>query len=171
LNWEFAGYERGNRINTQLSAMTKVTAGNMEKLQTDNYSNLARDVLPTMLNLVKTEKLNASEREAFNKVQKWKYNFDAEEIGASIFEIWQKDIYNKIWADEFTDLNMPMRFPNRDRTVQLFLEEPESKWFDNITTSNKKETRIDLVNAAFKFTVDSLPRKFGTMDEDGNGQM
>ena len=166
LNWEFSGYERGNRINTRLSAMTKVTAGSMEKLQTDNYSNLARDVLPTMLNLVKTEKLNASEREAFNKVQKWKYNFDAEEIGASIFEIWQKDLYNKIWADEFTDLNMPMRFPNRDRTVQLFLLEPESKWFDNITTSNKKETRVDLVNAAFKFTVDSLQRKFGTMDED-----
>lgn len=163
LNWEFAGYERGNRINTVLLKMNKITVNDMVKLQADNYSNLAKDVLPTMLKLVRLEKLNASEREAFNSVQKWKYNFDANEIGASIFEIWQKDVYNKIWADEFTNSGSPMRFPNRDRTVHLFLEEPDAKWFDNITTPNKKETRVDIVNNAFKFTVDSLQRKFGAL--------
>ncbi|MEJ6979807.1 penicillin acylase family protein [Pedobacter sp. P351] len=160
LNWEFAGYERGNRINTRLSKMEKVNIDSMRNLQTDNYSVLAKDVLPTMLSLVKKGRLNASEREAFNLIQKWEYKFDPNEIAASIFEIWQKDIYNKIWADEFTNLNSPMRFPNRDRTVHLFLEEPDSKWFDNITTP-KKETREDIVNAAFKFTIDSLEGKFG----------
>lgn len=162
LNWEYAGYERGNRINTRLSEIKAITVDSMRNLQNDNYSVLAKNVLPTMLNLVNKEKLNATEREAYNLVTKWNYHYDAEEIAASIFEIWQKDLYNKIWSDEFTDSKNPMRFPNRDRSVHLFLNEPDSKWFDNVNTS-QKESRADLLNASFKFSVDSLQRKYGVL--------
>lgn len=164
LNWEFAGYERGNRINTRLAAMKTATADSLRTLQNDNYSVLAKNVVPTMLNLVNKEKLNATEREAFNIIEKWNYHFDETEIGASIFEIWQKEAYNKVW-DEFSDPKLPMRLPNRDRTVQLLLKEPESVWFDNISTS-KKENRNDIIHDAFRFSVDSLQRKFGLIGKN-----
>lgn len=159
LNWEFAGYERGNRINTRLEAMEKATVDTMRNLQNDNYSVLARDVLPTMLGLVNKNGLSATEREAFNIVGRWNYHYDADEIAASIFEIWQKDAYNRVW-DEFSDTPLPMRLPNRDRTVHLLLSQPNSKWFDNVTTP-REESRRDIVHAAFKFSIDSLQRKFG----------
>ncbi|MGV3510196.1 MAG: penicillin acylase family protein [Sphingobacteriaceae bacterium] len=164
LNWEYAGYERGNRINTRLSEMKAITVDSMRNLQNDNYSVLAKNVLPTMLNLVNKEKLNATEREAYNLVAKWNYYYDAEEIAASIFEIWQKDLYNRIWSDDFTNPKHPMRFPNRDRSVHLFLNEPDSKWFDNVNTP-QKESRTDLLNASFKFSIDSLQRKYGVLDK------
>ena len=164
LNWEFAGYERGNRMNTRLAAMTNATADSMRNLQNDNYSVLARDVLPTMLSLINKERLNATERDAFNRIAKWNYHFDADEIAASIFEVWQKAVYNKIW-DEFRDSKSPMRLPNRDRTVHFLLNEPNSKWFDDISTS-KKETRKDIVNAAFKSSIDRLQQTYGLIGKN-----
>jgi penicillin G amidase len=135
----------------------------MRSLQNDNYSVLAANVLPTMLKLVNMDRLNATQREAFEVVSKWNFRFDADEIGASIFEIWQKDAYNKVW-DEFNDDQTPMRLPNRDRTVQLLLNEPNSDWFDNRGTP-QKETRNDIIHAAFQFSVDSLQRKLGTLSK------
>src|SRR5690606_25703585 len=62
----------------------------------------------------------------------------------------------------FTISNIPMRYPSRDRTVQLILHEPNSKWIDNIHTP-QKETLADLVNDSFKFSCDSLERKYGAI--------
>jgi penicillin G amidase len=165
LNWEYAGYERSHRINKRLSVMTQANVDSLQNLQNDNYSILAENILPTLLSLVDSEKLNASEREGFNIVSKWNKFFDADEIGASIFELWHKNLGIQIWQDDFGDPKTPMRYPSRDRNVQLLLNEPDAIWWDNVKTA-KKETRTDLVNASFKFAIDSLQRKFGPIDSD-----
>jgi penicillin amidase len=137
--------------------MSKVTADQMRRLQTDNFSLAAKNVLPVMLTSVNKSNLTASEREAFNIIAKWNYIYDAGEI--AVFEIWQNDLHTKIW-DEFNECDAPMRLPNRDRTVHLLLDEPNSKWFD-ITRTPAKESRNMLVLSSFKFAIDSLQRKFG----------
>jgi penicillin amidase len=163
LNWEYSGYERSHRINKRLSVMTQANVDSLQNLQNDNYSILAENILSTLVSLVDTEKLNASEREGLNIVSKWNKFFDADEIGASIFELWHKNLGIQIWQDDFGDPKTPMRYPSRDRNVQLLLNEPNAVWWDNVKTA-KKETRTDLVNASFKFAIDSLQRKFGPID-------
>jgi penicillin amidase len=165
LNWEYSGYERSHRINKRLSVMTQANVDSLQNLQNDNYSILAENILSTLVSLVDTEKLNASEREGLNIVSKWNKFFDADEIGASIFELWHKNLGIQIWQDDFGDPKTPMRYPSRDRNVQLLLNEPNAVWWDNVKTA-KKETRTDLVNASFKFAIDSLQRKFGPIDID-----
>ncbi|MGX5687981.1 penicillin acylase family protein [Arcticibacter tournemirensis] len=165
INWEFSGYERAHRINTRLAVMQRATVDSVRNLQNDNYSVHAENVLPLMIKLIDINRLNASERRAYNIVKNWNKYFDSKEVGASIFEIWQKDVYNRIWSDDFIDANAPMRFPSRDRTVHLLLEEENSQWFDDIRTP-EKENRSDIVEAAFKFTVDSLERRFGPISKE-----
>jgi penicillin G amidase len=165
LNWEYSGYERSYRINKRLSVMTQANVDSLQNLQNDNYSILAENILSTLVELVDTEKLNASESEGFNIVSKWNKFFDANEIGASIFELWHKNLGIQIWQDDFGDPKTPMRYPSRDRNVQLLLNEPNAVWWDNVKTA-KKETRGDLVNSSFKFAIDSLQRKFGPIDSD-----
>jgi penicillin amidase len=114
---------------------------------------------------VDRKSLNGLEKEGFSIVSKWNMHFNADEIGASIFELWHKNLGVQIWGDEFSDPKAPMRFPSRDRSVELLLNEPNSVWYDNVKTA-KKETREDLVNAAFKFAIDSLKRKYGSIDKD-----
>lgn len=162
INWEFGAYERGHRINQRLAVMTKANADSLRDLQNDNYSILAENILPVLTSLIDTEKLNASEKEGFDIVSNWNKFFDAGEIGASIFEIWHKSLARLIWEDDLGDPKVPMRYPSRDRNVQLLINEPDSRWFDNVHTP-VRETRTDIVNAAFRFTMDSLDRKYGPL--------
>ncbi|MEJ7778129.1 MAG: penicillin acylase family protein [Daejeonella sp.] len=165
INWEFAPYERARRINTRLAVMTRANVDSLRNMQNDNYSILAENILPVLVSLVDSEKLNASEREGYDIVSKWNKFFNADEIGASIFELWHKNLAKQMWEDDLGDPKVPMRYPSRDRNVELFLNEPDSHWFDNVHTAGK-ETRSDLVNAAFKFAIDSLERKYGPVDTD-----
>lgn len=165
LNWEFANYERAHRINQRLSVMTGASVDSLRSLQNDNYSVLAEDILPVLLSAIDIKSLNATESKGFEMLRKWDKCFHADAIAASIFELWQKDISAKTWADQFDVSNVPMRYPSRDKLVELIVKEPNSNWFDDNRTP-KKETRDDIIRAAYKFAVDSLQRKYGAISGD-----
>lgn len=167
INWEFAPYERGQRINNRLTAMSKINVDSMRNLQTDSYSITADDVLPHILPLIDASKLNATQKEGLSYLTKWNKYFEAKEIGASIFDLWAKRLSYDIWDDDFTIADVPMRYPSRDRTIELIRKDPNAKWFDNVKTS-KRETLADLVNESFKFACDSLERKYGPIGKNWN---
>lgn len=164
INWEYSGYERGHRINKRLSVMTQANVDSIRNLQNDNYSILAENIHSTLISLVDASKLTSGELNGFKAVSRWNKFFNAGEIGASIFEIWQKNLAVQVWGDEFDDAKLPMRYPSRDRLVELLLNEPLAPWYDNVNTSSK-ETREDVVTASFKFAVDSLQRRFGPLSK------
>ncbi len=166
INWEFSPYERGKRINDRLKVMTKANVDSMRNLQMDSYSIIAENALPYLLPLIKAAELNATQKEAFIAVSKWNKFFEAESIAASVFDIWTNQLAKEIWDDEFTEANYPMRYPSRDRTIQMIQKEPNARWFDNVNTKDKTETLADLANSAFKFACDSLERKYGPIGED-----
>lgn len=165
INWEFSPYERGKRINDRLMVMNKANVDSIRSLQMDTYSITAQNLLPNLLPLVNQLQLNATQKEAFNYISKWNKFFEAKEIGASIFDLWSKRLFYNIWNDEFTIKGVPMRYPARDRSIELIQNEPNSIWFDNINTKNK-ESLADLVNESFKFTCDSLERKYGSIGKN-----
>lgn len=167
INWEFAPYERGQRINDRLTAMNKINVDSMRNLQTDSYSIMADDLLPHILPLIDASKLNATQKEGLSYLTKWNKYFEAKEIGASIFDLWAKRLSYDIWDDDFTIAEVPMRYPSRDRTIELIRKDPNAKWFDNVKTS-KKETLAELVNESFKFACDSLERKYGPIGKNWN---
>ncbi|WP_113664089.1 penicillin acylase family protein [Pedobacter nanyangensis] len=165
INWEFSPYERGKRINDRLKSMDKITADSMRRLQTDSYSIMAENLLPYLLPLVNTANLNATQKEAYNLSTNWNKYFDAKSIAASVFDLWTKRLSIEIWDDEFNDKQQPMRYPSRDRTIEMIQKDPNARWFDNVNTA-KKETLTDLVNSSFKYACDSLERKYGPIGED-----
>lgn len=167
INWEFSPYERGKRINDRLTVMNKANVDSMRNLQMDSYSIIAQDLLPHILPLLETNKLNATQKEAFNIISKWNKFFEAKEVGASIFDLWNKRLSYAIWDDEFTIADIPMRYPSRDRTIELIQNDPTSKWFDNVNTA-QHETLASLVNESFKFACDSLERKYGPIGKNWN---
>jgi penicillin amidase len=167
INWEFAPYERGQRINDRLTAMKDATIDSMRNLQSDSYSIMAKDILPFILPLIDASKLNATQKEGLNYIIKWNNFFEAKEVAASIFDLWTKRLSYNIWDDEFTIADIPMRYPSRDRTIEMIQKNPNANWFDNVKTS-KKETLTDLVNESFKFTCDSLERKYGPIGKNWN---
>jgi penicillin amidase len=158
INWQFGPYQRGHRINTRLAAMSKITVDSMRVLQNDNYSVTARDILPTLIKYLDPTKLDATQVEALKLVQEWNLRYDADDIGASIFNNWWLNVYDLIWKDEFEGKNL--RLPSRDRTVQLLLQQPNARWFDDVKTSTA-ETITDVISKAFNQAVDDLANKHG----------
>lgn len=165
INWEFSASERARRINSRLTVMTQANVDSMRNLQNDNYSILAQDLLPSLVGAIQTDLLNASEKEGLEITRNWNKFYNADEVGASIFEIWHKELISNIWKDDFGDQNAPMRYPARSRTVALILNEPEAKWFDNVGTP-QKETFEDVNTQAFKFAIDSLTRAYGPIGKN-----
>ena len=166
INWQFAPYERGKRINDRLGAMQKATADSMRVLQTDTYSIRAQDILPTMLKYIDASKLDANQLTALNIIKKWDKYFDANSEGASVFGTWWSKFYTAIWEDNFSDKKMPLEWPNMDRTEALLIKEPNSVWFDNKHTP-VKETAADILSRTFNATVDELLKNQG---KPGNWQ-
>ena len=158
INWQFGSYQRGHRINTRLAAMNKITVDSMRLLQTDNYSVTARDILPTLINYLDPTQLDATQQEALKLLQQWNLRYDADAIGASVFNSWWLNVYDLIWKDEFDGKDL--RLPSRDRTIQMLLQQPKAKWFDDIKTPSA-ETITDIISKAFNQAVDDLVTQHG----------
>ncbi len=161
INWRFEQYYRGKRINDKLAAMQHATADSMRIMQMDNYSILAQDVLPAMLKSLNRAKLNGMQLKAFQIIKSWDKHYDANSIGASIFDAWWNTFYDMTWDDKFNVKGFYLKYPSYDETEKLLLTAPNSKWFDNVKTP-VKETGADVVINAFNRAVAQLVKTKGS---------
>ena len=162
INWRFAPSERGVRINERLAVMTQANADSLRMLQNDNFSVLARTILPTLLEQLAALPLSPTHKAAYQLLADWNWQNDAESIAASIFERWYPTLGLAIWEDEFGGDSLPMIFPSRDQTIHLLLRQPEARWFDDLRTP-QKETLSDVVFRSFKSSLDTLTAHHGPM--------
>ncbi|QQL48632.1 penicillin acylase family protein [Mucilaginibacter ginkgonis] len=164
INWQQTNYERAERLNTRLNSMTHVTVDSMRMLQTDNYSIMARDILPTFIAMTDASKLKGDQLKAFNLVSKWNKRYNADEVGATVFNFWWKYFYQFTWNDEFAKKGTNYATPSRTKTLELVLKDPNSKWFDDKNTP-AKENCADMVRKALAEAVSQLHKKFGPMGD------
>lgn len=166
INWQFAPYERGRRINQRLTAMQQATTDSLRQLQNDTYNLRAADALPTLLSMLSEKSLSQEQQKALQILRQWKRNNDAGEVGPTIFTEWNAQLMKAIWADEFdAGDTLPMRFPSFDRTLTLMQRDSGARWFDNIKTP-AREHLPDLLVQSFQSTCDTLVKKHGPV---GNG--
>ena len=163
LNWIFAPYERGKRINDRLTQMQRVTVDSMRQLQNDVYNLRAADALPTLLPLLPEKGLTSSEQQALQQLKAWKLNNDPGEVGPTIFTEWTTQLMRAIWADDFSEGDtLPMRSPTFDRTLTLLKQDTGSRWFDNAKTP-VREHLPQIMQQSFRAACDTLTRKYGSL--------
>jgi len=164
INWRYEQYYRGKRIADKLSAMSNATVDSMRLMQLDNYSILGQDVLQAMVKYLDTSKLHADQLKAFDIVKNWDRHYAANSMGASIFFKWWREFNDTTWNTRFASKSVYLKVPSYDKTEQLLLTDPNSKWFDNPATP-QKETCADIVNIAFITVVDDMLHKYGQPGE------
>jgi len=163
LNWNYGDYERGHRINERLARMNHVTPDSLRVLQNDNLGLNAQLMLPRLLGLVQPRQLSEAQQQVYQELGRWNYFYDAQATGPTVFELWYNTLAKRIWEDDFGKATgLEMRYPTRDRTNTLILQEPNSRWVDD-TRTPAKETLAELARASFQFATDSLTRKFGPL--------
>ncbi|GAA5023195.1 beta-lactam antibiotic acylase [Marivirga lumbricoides] len=150
------GYEhyRNRRINSQLSTLENITVEDMKRLQTDNYSLFAFEILPTMLDSLDRNSLTDVQKQAFDVLSNWNFISDKDAVAPAYFEIWWDEVYKNLW-DEFLNTEEKLRKPELPRTIEILKGFPNDPYIDNQNT-NKKESITDLYTAGFIEAVDSV---------------
>jgi penicillin amidase len=148
-NGSFDDY-RGRLLNRVLTQMDDITPEDMMALQTSNFSIMAEEALPQLLQHLDSTGLDAVQRGLVQLLEDWDYHFDNDSRAAILFSEWWKAFYRRAW-DEFYTLSdqQSIRFPETWRTIELMSSHPElAQWDDQRTSA--QESLGDLVLLAFR---------------------
>ncbi|HVU94501.1 MAG TPA: penicillin acylase family protein [Puia sp.] len=161
INWQFAGSERAARIHQLLARRSDLTAQDMERMQNDNYSIFADQVLDTLLSDISHKPtLSSLARQCRDSLLFWNRYYDPHSMAATIFSAWWAEFFNQTWQDEFGGDEDHRRYPSRATTAELLLHAPFSAWFDNKHTPAHEDRRT-IAGSSFIAAVQSLKTRFG----------
>jgi len=164
---EFASYERGRRINDLLREMEDITPQDMMDMQMDNYSLHAESILPNLLDWLVTDSLTSEELDFSSLMAGWNYEMNADLKQPGFFYYWWRELNRSIFRDEYQASGASLRYPARDRVVEVIKSEADFVLIDNIRTE-EKETIQDLVTGAYTYTYELMGNYNGPIGEDWN---
>ncbi|MFQ6613701.1 MAG: penicillin acylase family protein [Fidelibacterota bacterium] len=162
----WADPSRAIRIRELFGDRTKITVADVEAVQTDQVSDYARELLPKLLPLL-PEPTTETERNALNLLRNWDGNEAPDSPGALVFQSLLRHCILQVYRDELEAIgpeafaayvDLPM-IPLRN--LQWTLEADSSRWLDNILTPDYRETRADVVTAAFHGAVKEIQSLLG----------
>lgn len=157
---DYAPFERGRRINDLLAAMDDVTAKDLQEMQMDNYSYYAETLLPSLLAWTNEDELSALEKKILSEMKGWNYMMEGIQVAPSIFRLWSANFYRAVLYDEYGSTDAVLRYPSRDRFVEVVKNGVDFAFIDDIDTE-QIETREDIALSSFKETVSELTAALG----------
>lgn len=160
-NWDY-GY-RARRITDMITRQAKISPEYMQKIQGDNYSYNAANLIPVLSEISLTDQRLNKFRDI---LQNWDYQENRKSIEASIFEVFWRHLLINTFTDDFQvakqDIN-DFLFYGEDRAwavVHNLMKDPNSIWWDDQTTSTQ-ENRDTILELSLTQAVEELTAKFG----------
>ncbi len=150
---------RGLIINRKLSGMNNITIQDMQQMQTDNYNVFAEIARPLLVRNIDRSKLTKDEAAYFDLFRNWNLRNDINEQGATIFKVFWDSLEVAIFGDEFSQTQLPLRWPDESALVENLLKDIAYKFVDDITTP-ATERLDEIVLRAYKKAYKEL-RKAG----------
>ena len=156
---------RIQRIREMLTAKEKLSELDFEMIQLDVLSPFARDVTKEVLKALGTEPvLDDSLQIAYKFFKGWDSEMRRESTAAAIFQVFLVHILKNTFQDElgaklYQDFIEFAGIPIQD--LQKFLMLPKSRWFDDVRTSEKVETKKDQILKSLHEAIRDLTQRFG----------
>jgi penicillin amidase len=125
----------------------------MMKLQNDNYSVLAREVLPVMLDSVLLGDIGSEEKAIADALRKWNFFYNPQLTAPSYFHTWFTFMERLTW-DEF-DADVPLPRPDEYQLSWMLRKYPGDSIFD-IKGTEQAETYADIIRESLSLAADSI---------------
>jgi len=161
----YSGLGRARRINDLLSVAGDVTPEEMMAMQLDTYSVFAAKLLPALLPRLDPSRLDESARQTLNLLLEWDFMVRAESAAPVVMDAWWQELYRLIWEEPFGVSEASLRWPAYDVTLKLILNHPDSRYFDDRRTEERKTLDL-LIRRSFQAVHDSLTAKLGLPGEN-----
>ncbi len=156
--------DRAGRIEQMLEEQDRWSLEELKKLQFDDRAYAAPRVVQRITDEIEASglALSAIEEDALNALVTWDFRHGVDSVGASIYQVLTGMILEDALVDE-----MGVQFYTSYSTLadhwnffKYFIEEPGSAFWDDVNTA-ARETRQDIIVAAFKGTVAGLDSDLG----------
>jgi penicillin amidase len=165
LDDDFAPFERGRRINELLAEMNEITVQDMQNMQMDSYSYYAETLLPSLLEWIDIDSVGKNGDQIISLLKEWNYLMDSEEIAASFFRQWSVNFYRAVLYDEYETTDAVLRYPSRDRFVEVIKADESFSFIDDVSTE-QVETRADIATRSFNETISELTSSLGEFGDN-----
>ena len=148
----FSDY-RNLRLQDRLSTQTNFTMQDMKLLQNDAYSAFAASVLPYLVDVLLARMQSGEGVRIIEELKAWDFHYKTTEVAPALFEQLWKILYAKIY-DEILPIEktMMIKYPEKWRTVELLMSNPNHPIFDVKATSDI-ENAHNIISAAFDSLV------------------
>ncbi|MEO0896403.1 MAG: penicillin acylase family protein [Bacteroidota bacterium] len=149
---------RGRRLFDLLDRKDSMTVEDMKAIQLDNYYLGAAEVLPFMLAELDTLALSPKEREVYDDMKSWDYQYVSTTHEPTVFNSWWSKLYRSVWMDDFQIEGMALRYPKNRRFTELLKDSINLSYF-RVVGDTTVPTRQSLIQQSFKETVTQFSDK------------
>lgn len=153
---------RYDRMRQYLNEFDRFSTSIFQQMQLDSYSLYSREITEVILPV-----LRQSDREDIRTVtsylENWGFSYSISETAASIMDVFLLKLSENTFRDEMPDAVYRnfIRFPSMPaRTIRRFLHEGSS-FFDDVTTTDRVETRDEIILQSMEDAVNYLTGKYG----------
>jgi penicillin amidase len=160
-----AGF-RATRLRDQLSKVEGADLDAMASLQNDRRSVAADLVLAGVADAIKTgrSKNDAASAALLEQLAKWDRIVDARPV-VSLYEAFEHALWRRTFVDEMDD-PLFLKFyewagAEKPAGLHAVIGDRQSRWFDDITTVEKRESRDDIFLLAIQDAEEQLQNEWG----------
>lgn len=152
------GY-RANRIVDMLeNAPAKIDIAYIQKMQGDNYDGGAEYILPHLLGM----RFTASNlTDGLATLKNWDYQASADSTPAAIYEVFWKNLLIEAFNDDLPERYWPNGGAPWFEVTRKIVDEPNSFWWDDKTTTDTVETRDDIFARSYEKAIAELEDTLG----------
>ena len=149
------GY-RAKRITDLLKAKPKLSVADMTRIQLDAYSANAEQLVPKLLAI----RLETNYyRQGQNTLKGWDFQQTQDSAAAAYFNAVWRNTLRLTFHDELPKDQWPDGGERWFNVMRKIIDKPTNHWWDNVETSNKIESRDEILTQAMKDARDELTRK------------
>jgi penicillin amidase len=162
MEWD-RGY-RAKRIVDLIEAKDKLSADDFAAIQGDNFDIAAQQIVPYLNNVV----AEGDAQKVLDTIKAWDFHTTEQSSGAGAYQVFWLHLLRNTFDDELGDL---AKFyvsgddVNRQAMI-LLLAQPDAKWWDDVSTTDRVETRDDILKQSLADAAGDLIAQYGA---DPNG--
>jgi penicillin amidase len=160
-------YDRAERIKYLIEQKNHWDKADMQDMILDHTSLQVVDnlnfVLPILNEIASTE----NEKKAVEVLSKWNGDYNKQLIAPTIYYKFVNEFMKNTFADEMEEASYKAFQTTQlnKRMIGAQMAKKESVWWDNVTT-DKNETKRDIVEISFKNAIAFLENQFGSDPEE-----
>lgn len=154
---------RSDMISRRIAERAPLAPADGEDLFTDTTMGVAANLVPTLLRVPVDDPWVAEGQQV---LVGWDYHADADSAAAAYFSILYEHVVRRTFGDELPD---EVGYGGTDRwfaVLSRLIDQPDNKWWDDVTTEDRVETRDDILRDAMASARREITAK---LSEDPSG--